>query len=685
MLTENVILPKVAIITLNWNGRKDTDECLQSLLQINYPDFEIIVVDNGSKDGSFPYLEKKYPTVTFIKNRTNRGFAEGNNIGVRYATRKGIKRFFIINNDTVVDKNVLRELVNILESNDNIAIVGPKVYNYYHKNTIESAGGDFSIAKSKNYQIGYGENDYGQHNKDCKVGFMSGCAMLVKDSIVDKGQLFERSYFAYFEDTELCYNVRQMGHEIWYVHKAKVWHKVSASTGGYKSPISTYLFTKNRIQFALRVNDWRKFIFMLYFCFYYLPAFTVYQLLLRKTGLIKAFYRAILSTFFPFLKYTRFEFKPEDSLYIGVNARYLQRDITGIERYILEVLQNLATVDKENTYTLFFGSHGHLPKLPDAANHHKYITHMNTRSRLMRVLWEQFILGTEVARKKIDVFHGTSFVLPFIKSCKYVITIYDLAFMASPDSFTLANRLYFKLFLAPSIKLADKIIAISQATKKDIIKYFHVPADKVEVIHCALSPKIHKETNNEKLQEVKKKYSLPDKFIMFTGLISPRKNLDRSIKAFAKVRHQIPHKFVIVGKKGWLYEPVFKLVEKLGIQKDVIFTGYIPDDDLCALYTLADIFMFPSLYEGFGLPILEAMACGCPVITSNISSMPEVAGDAALLVNPYSVNDIAKAIERIYCDKNLRKQFVNKGYAQIKKFTWKNTAKRTLKVYESLA
>lgn len=678
------MLPKIAVITLNWNGKHLTDECLHSLLQIDYPEYEIIVVDNGSRDNSFPYLENKYPQVTFIKNKTNRGFAEGNNIGIRHAQKKGICYFFLINNDTIVDKYILQELMTVALKNPKIIIVGPKIYNYYNKNIIESAGGDYSIAKSKNYQIGYGEEDKGQHDKDKQVNFTSGCAMLVKNTII-KDWLFNPSYFAYFEDTDLCHRVLQQGNQIWYAHKAKIWHKVSASTGGYKNPISTYLFTKNRIKFVFSTNNWQKLIFFPYFIGFYIPAFTLYLLTQLRFSHVRSFYRAVFSTIFPFLKHRHFENKNYDCLHIGINARYLQRTITGIERYILETLNHLLKIDRKNNYSLFLSSQRQIPDIIQAPNITFNYTTTNTEARLRRIIWEQLTLGKEILKRKIDIFHGPSFVVPFLKSCKNIITIYDLAFLASPESFTIITRLYFKIFLTPSIYLADHIIAISQATKKDIIKYFKINPEKISIVYGALSPSIKKVINKNILQETKKKYNLPDKYILFTGLISPRKNIVRALHAYARIHIEIPHKFVITGKKGWLYNDVFKTVKKLNLEKKVIFTGYVPDNDLCALYTLSDIFIFPSLYEGFGLPILEAMTCDAPVITSNISSMPEVAGNAALLVNPYNIQEITEAIKKLYTDKKLRQTLIKKGRNQIKKFTWKKSAQETLKIYEKLA
>ncbi len=292
------MLPKIAIITLNWNGKEHTDECLQSLLRINYPDFEIFVVDNGSINGSVAFLKPKYPSVNFIENPRNMGFAEGNNIGIRAARAKGFHYFFLINNDAVVDADVLTSLVPSLLKNK-AAIAGPKIYNYYKKSIIESAGGELSVWRSKNYQIGYKEEENGQYDEEREVSFVTGCAMLLSKEALKDNNLFDATYFAYCEDNDLCLRLVREKKKIIYVPSAKIWHKVSASTGGYKNPSAVYLFTRNRILFIKKnASLVQSTCFWAYFLTYYIPAYTIYSILTLNYRTLTSFYRGILSHVF---------------------------------------------------------------------------------------------------------------------------------------------------------------------------------------------------------------------------------------------------------------------------------------------------------------------------------------------------------------------------------------------------
>lgn len=379
------------------------------------------------------------------------------------------------------------------------------------------------------------------------------------------------------------------------------------------------------------------------------------------------------------------QFERSAIIKIGLNARYLQRRMTGIERYISELIKNVTLIDDTKQFVLFFCGHEPIPDLKLSKNVSTYISRKNTKNRSLRIIWEQFLLAKELKENQISLFHGPSFVAPLLKPCKYVVTVHDLSYYLFPKSLTGITRLYFSVFLPYSLKKADKIIADSHSTKKDIMRLFRISETKIKVIHLGIDKLYTSVKNKRFLGEIKTKYNLPQKFILFTGMLSPRKNLPRMLRAFSSIKKNgWPHKFVIVGAKGWLYDSIFAQVKKLNLEKEVIFTEYVPDKDLPAFYTLADLFMFSTLYEGFGLPILEAMACGCPVVTSTTSSMPEVAGKAALLVNPRDTKAIADAIESILRDKKLRNKLIKRGFRQIQNFSWKKTAKETLKIYEEV-
>ena len=232
------------------------------------------------------------------------------------------------------------------------------------------------------------------------------------------------------------------------------------------------------------------------------------------------------------------------------------------------------------------------------------------------------------------------------------------------------------------LKRSDKIIAVSYSTKQDLMNYFKISDNKIKVIYEA-ADQIFQPLSSEKVQHFKDKYDLNYQYILYVGTLEPRKNIPLIIKAFYILNKEgFQHKLVIAGKKGWKYKTIYQLIDKLNLQKEVIFIGFIPDNDLPALYNAANLFVYPSLYEGFGLPPLEAMSCGCPVITSNISSLPEVVGDAGIMIDPYSVDELYEAMHKVLINEIVRKDMIKKGLERSQMFSWTKTAEETLKIYK---
>ncbi|OGS03928.1 MAG: hypothetical protein A2204_03215 [Elusimicrobia bacterium RIFOXYA1_FULL_47_7] len=372
---------------------------------------------------------------------------------------------------------------------------------------------------------------------------------------------------------------------------------------------------------------------------------------------------------------------------IGINARYLQKRSTGIENYLKNIIAKLKDTDKSNSYTLFFGNDRQVPDYALGGNFTHDVPDMRTDSQLKRVLWEHFYLPKQLKKLKIDVFHEPSFISPFFKSCPTIITVYDLAYLFCPDCYTFRNRAYLGAMLSRSVSTSEYIIAISENTKSDILKHFRVPDNKVKVIYCGVNELFKKTNDTLKVDSIRKKYGITKDYILNVSLISPRKNLIALMQAFKNARQsgRIDAQLVIAGGKGWLYEKIIAYAKSSGFENDIIFTGYVTDDELLHLYNGARLFAFPSVYEGFGLPLLEAMACGCPVISSNTSSMPEVCGEAALYFNPKNLAEISEAIDRVINDVGLSNSLINKGLEQVKKFSWGKAAAQTLSLYEKSA
>jgi glycosyltransferase involved in cell wall biosynthesis len=285
----------------------------------------------------------------------------------------------------------------------------------------------------------------------------------------------------------------------------------------------------------------------------------------------------------------------------------------------------------------------------------------------------------------LNIIHDPSVISPTLLSIKSkkIVTVYDLVPFIYPKLHPNQTLWSYRLFFKKILNKSDMIITISQNSKKDLMRLFKINENKIKVIQLAVSEEF-RILDDEQKKSAKQNNPL-GKFILFVGTLEPRKNIPGLLRAFYQLKKKgFEHKLVIVGKKGWKYEDIFRTIKKLNLKKEVIFLGYVPQEEIINLYNAADLFVFPSLYEGFGLPPLEAMACGCPVVVSNTSSMPEVCGNAALYVNPYNVPEIAQAMERVLTDTKLKKDMIKKGLKQAKKFSWEKNARETLEVYEEL-
>jgi glycosyltransferase involved in cell wall biosynthesis len=307
-------------------------------------------------------------------------------------------------------------------------------------------------------------------------------------------------------------------------------------------------------------------------------------------------------------------------------------------------------------------------------------------SSLMRLL---FYIPTALREQRIDLFHGLDHIgIPLTRKVgTYITAIHDVIPLLWPRFFTLRHRLVVALAARRVRQQADLIIAPSAATKADIVRRLHIAPERVTVIPLGCEPRFHPVVDARHLASVRQKYGLPARYLLCVSTLEPRKNLPVLLQAYALLRAERHHedlKLVIAGRKGWLYQDIFAMVTALDLQQDVVFTGFVDDEDLPDLYRGARLFVFPSLYEGFGLPILEAMASGVPVIASNTSSMPEVAGDAAILVDPRHPQALAEGLRRILAETALRESLQQKGLQQASRFSWEAAAQKTLAVYAAM-
>lgn len=367
---------------------------------------------------------------------------------------------------------------------------------------------------------------------------------------------------------------------------------------------------------------------------------------------------------------------------IGWNASLLRGEMTGVETYIYRILRALGNTKARNNLRLFgpvkslYRDIGFEGDPPDSA----------PGSKLWRILWEQTALPLKAYSEGVDLLHCPTHLVPLWNRSKTVVTVHDLAFEHFPGSYERHVRAFLRKAVPLSLNRADAIIAVSENTKEDLENIYGIDPAKVRVIYNGVNSEFREIEGSEEINRLKKEYELPKKFILYLGTLEPRKNIKRIIKAYRAYRdnERTKTKLVVAGGKGWLYEDIFELVEEEGLGSEVVFTGYVENEELVSLYNLAESLIFPSLYEGFGFPVLEAMACGTPVITSNVSSLPEVAGEAAILVDPREVEEIVKGISLVLHDRDLRNELVEKGKKRAAEFTWEKSARGHLEVYREL-
>jgi glycosyltransferase involved in cell wall biosynthesis len=364
---------------------------------------------------------------------------------------------------------------------------------------------------------------------------------------------------------------------------------------------------------------------------------------------------------------------------IGLDgSRAFLKNKTGTENYSFQLLKHLAILDRENTYFVYLRQ-GSGVRSKDFPPNFRLIEINFPR------FWTQAGLSLQTFQDRLDILFVPAHTTPLIKmpGLKTVMVVHDLGAEYLPGTHQLKQRIYLKAITKYQLKTATKLIAVSESTKKDLVSKVGIRSEKIKVIYEGLDSDQYISIKGDALANILSKYVLKKgKYFLFLGTIQPRKNLARLIQSFNdfSLTDKDDLNLVLAGSKGWLSEEIYALPKTFGIEKKVKFLGHVPDEDLSGLYSGALAFVFPSLFEGFGLPILEAMACGVPVITSNTSSMPEVAGNAALLIDPENGEEIAKSLKKISEDRVLREDLIKKGLKQVQKFSWEKCARETLDV-----
>jgi len=367
--------------------------------------------------------------------------------------------------------------------------------------------------------------------------------------------------------------------------------------------------------------------------------------------------------------------------HVALNAQLLSPEAgyrnAGVSQYIHALLRTLPAVADGLRLTAYLG----------AAGADEFAGWQVRRFRLpanrppLRILWEQVLQPLALLRAGVDLLHAPVNVGPFLRPCRLVVTVHDLSFMLYPEAFRPAQRTYQQVMARWTARHAERVITVSASTKADVIHLFGVPAERIVVVPNGVD-EAYRPLPRAEVEEFRRRRSLPERFLLCVGTMEPRKNLSRLLEALARVPEAPP--LVICGGKGWYYDAIFAAVERLGLHDRVQFAGFVPQAELPLWYNAASWFIYPSLYEGFGLPALEALACGAPSIVSRASSLPEVVGDAALLVDPHDTDALAAALTQALAKGELAAALRQAGPVRAAQFSWQRTARETAAIYNTL-
>jgi len=381
-------------------------------------------------------------------------------------------------------------------------------------------------------------------------------------------------------------------------------------------------------------------------------------------------------------------------MHIGINAQLLSFSQSyrngGVSHYIRYLLTGLAKQPGDHQYTVFVNGQNVLEHLGTTDSHITYVSAPWSESQpAARVAWEQFLLPREIRKRGITVLHSPVNVLPewVPQQCATVVTLHDLAFLRFPSVLTRAKRLYHRTFTLRSMQRATDIITVSDSTKRDAHELVGIPNERMHTVYTCIDERFSNVVEEEEVQAFREQQGLTGGFLLYLGTLEPRKNILTIIDAYARLRknYSIQEKLVLAGGKGWLYDTIFEKVQQLGLLEDVVFPGFVADTDQALWYHATSAFVYPSLYEGFGIPVAEALACGVPVVTSNVSSLPEAGMDIALSVDPSDVDALTQAIYKALTDAQFRNRCRTAASTVAQKFSAQRMVEQTIAVYEQAA
>ncbi|MFH1838557.1 MAG: glycosyltransferase family 1 protein, partial [Candidatus Kuenenbacteria bacterium] len=379
---------------------------------------------------------------------------------------------------------------------------------------------------------------------------------------------------------------------------------------------------------------------------------------------------------------------------IGIDCRTIlnpeKDDLVGITHYTYQLVKHLISLEnkEKNEYVLFFDKEiagKNITKFSKPWVKIKYFPFMQYK-KFLPLAYSHFLISAFLKRENLNIWHSPTPHLPISYNEPSVVTVHDLTIYKFPKLFPPGQFLNVKVVTPKALKMAKKIIAVSQSIKQDLKKIFKIPEHKIEVIYNGINKELFQELPKSEIEKIKNQYKIKENYILFLGTLEPRKNIEKLIDSYELFQKKsiIKYQLVIAGKEGWNAQKIHKKASLSIYKKEIIFTGYVSPENLNALFSEAKVFVFPSLHEGFGMPITEAMAKKIPIITSNVESLPEITAGSAILINPNKKEEISEALGLILNNEELRIKLIEKGFKRAKEFCWEKCAKETLNVYKSL-
>ena len=671
------------IVVVNWNNAPQTLRCLRSLEDLAQLPCKVWVVDNGSEDGSADRLAEFIDTTPLpaqlIRSAKNLGFGGGCNLAITQAFAEGADSVWLLNNDAVADRDALQALQHKLASDDRIGAVGSVIYDLRYPKRVQVWGGGRILTWAGM------STHFRRSVADSKIDYLTGASLLLRrEALLATGLFDGHEFFMYWEDADLCQRLRREGWRLAVASDSRVWHEHSSSLGKTHA-LKDFYVTQSAGAFLRRYSTRPKSA-------WYIG--TTLRLLRRMFSGQAANWRAIHAawkgqpppqgvrpTIFPSTKTCQTAGKP---FRIAIEASTMEGRRAGIGHYTEQLSEALAGLP--GVELRFFTSRSYYQKMPAGTGLRipgPFWTRWKKRVPLGRELqlWLQGRQLAKLTRKwRPDIVFGPNYVLPR-GSAPQVLVIHDLSHLRHPEFHPPGRVRFLKRHLGPAMAHAQAIITVSRFTKAEVLTYYPWVAGRVQVIYPGISERFRQLPTDEQqraLDVLLKGEQRP--YLLFLSTLEPRKNIRRLLEAYrnlpAPIRQRYP--LVMTGQMGWQESQFAPLLQDLIARGEVILTGYIRDELLPALYHRAQALLYPSLYEGFGLPPVEAMACGCPVLVSNVTSMPEVCKDYATYCDPYDVESIRQGILNTLLQRDGSRRSASD---HSESFLWKKSALTFLRLF----